>query len=1103
MTRSTKVIFLIVQFLFLAEALRSQKEELIYSRTLSVIDDSAFLVTIEFSADSAGDIIRILEVLPDKCEISVRNADVAATRISEQTIKFLWYSNSATARKVEYEVRYSGKDILNGAIAGEMLLLRDEKKVQRANLSAVISTLLGAKSNFEKDELAKVEKPSSGRFEISGRVYDATTNEPLIGVVVGDIASGNGTTTDMDGNFTFMVAQLPSNIRISFVGYVSKELVINSEIQRIDVGLSSDEGLLQDVNIVSDRILERQKMNPLTVESMDAIAIKEVPTGNFYEGLAALKGVDIASASLGFRIINTRGFNSTSPVRVLQLIDGVDNQSPGLNFSLGNFLGAPDLDVKAVEIVQGASSAYYGPGAFNGVISMETKNPFLTPGLTANLKVGERSMVQPSVRWADAFRNKNGHLWFAYKLNLLYLTAEDWEAANYTPIYGTSDGVGNAGRFDAVNIYGDEYFPAFDYSTASPSSQQYRGLGTFYRTGYREEDLVDYDTENLKVSGAVHFRLKPELDYESPELIMQSNFGQGTTVYQGDNRFSLRNILFYQNRIELRKSNKYFLRAYATHENAGDSYDPYFTAKRLQEDARSNEDWASVYRKYWQQRVIPRMNALGYPELQINPAWPGPLQDPYYLQFYLPYSNTSWMNTYRDSLSQWHQWIENLTNNGNAGIPMDTLGYFAPGTDQFNRAFNRITSGKNNESERGTKFYDRSALYQVQGEYQWAFAKLDELRAGFSARLYTPDSDGTIFIDTLTETITGNEEDGFDTTYSKNKFTNHQYGFYVGLEKKVKDKWIFSATLRADKNQNFNAVFSPAASLVYTPQPNHIFRFSFTSAVRNPTLTDQYLNLNVGPAILRGNLTGADSLITVESFGEWRDTQKASSLSYFNVDPIRPEEAQSFEIGYRATLANRLFLDASAFTTFYKHFIGYRIGIDAPFDDTGQIENLSQIRVYRYAANSANDVVSQGANIGVNYYYWKQHAFSFNYSFNKLAKKIEDDPIIPAFNTPLHKFNVGLNGRELWPNNAGNTWGYALNYKWVDSYFWEGSPQFTGPVPGFTLLDAQVNYSLKKLGINFKVGCSNLLNNLHIEAYGGPLIGRMAFLAIQYEWEKN
>ena len=75
------------------------------------------------------------------------------------------------------------------------------------------------------------------------------------------------------------------------------------------------------------------------------ISIKETPSYSFYEGLGSLKGVDLTSASLAFKVINTRGFNSTSPVRSLQIIDGVDNQAPGLNFSLGNFLGASELEL--------------------------------------------------------------------------------------------------------------------------------------------------------------------------------------------------------------------------------------------------------------------------------------------------------------------------------------------------------------------------------------------------------------------------------------------------------------------------------------------------------------------------------------------------------------------------------------------------------------------------------------------------------------------------------------------------------------------------------------------------------------------------------------
>ena len=89
-----------------------------------------------------------------------------------------------------------------------------------------------------------------------------------------------------------------------------------------------------------------------------------------------IRSLSLIDFNEAFKVINSRGFNSTSPVRSLQLIDGVDNQAPGLNFALGNFLGASDLDVMKVEIIQGASSAYYGPGAFNGVINITTKDPF-------------------------------------------------------------------------------------------------------------------------------------------------------------------------------------------------------------------------------------------------------------------------------------------------------------------------------------------------------------------------------------------------------------------------------------------------------------------------------------------------------------------------------------------------------------------------------------------------------------------------------------------------------------------------------------------------------------------------------------------------------
>ena len=87
------------------------------------------------------------------------------------------------------------------------------------------------------------------------------------------------------------------------------------------------------------------------------------------------------------------------------------------------------------------------------------------------------------------------------------------------------------GGYDAVNRYGDEDQSGGNDFSQPFSQRNYPGLGIFYRTGYEEKDLVDYDTRNLKLSGAFHYMLTPKI-----ELIAASNFGTGTTVYQGENR---------------------------------------------------------------------------------------------------------------------------------------------------------------------------------------------------------------------------------------------------------------------------------------------------------------------------------------------------------------------------------------------------------------------------------------------------------------------------------------------------------------------------------------------------------------------------------------
>lgn len=908
------------------------------------------------------------------------------------------------------------------------------------------------------------------QISIKGEVVDSGNGDPLIGanVIVKDDVS-KGTVTDFDGSFELKVNKLPVTLNVSYIGYSSLDYEVSESGQKIKIKLGEDAVTIDlGVEIKGQRISDKQKAAPLTVESLDAIAIKQTASTDFYNGLGSLKGVDLTTASLGFTVINTRGFNSTSPVRSLQIIDGIDNQSPGLNFSLGNFLGASELDIQKVDLVVGASSAFYGPNAFNGVISMETKNPFFNKGLSASVKVGERSLVESAFRFADVIKNKSGQPLIGFKLNFSFLKANDWVADNYDPITDASgndifSAINNPGGFNAVNIYGDEYNIVNNGTDFNSST----GLNVYHRKGYNEEDLVDYNTKNIKAGVAFHIRTNPSKDFESPELIIGSNFGYGTTVYQGDNRFSLRGIQFYQHKIEYRKKDKFFIRAYATHEDAGESYDPYFTAQKLIEASGSNDSWERAYKDWWiQNKVFDKLKTMGMSQDNLQ----------------------QWQRDNKTILDDFHRQAQDFASSQNRTY--NITDFYQPGTPRFDSLFNDIVSRKNNSIENGTKFFDKSALFHVHGEYKFSTKFFKELTVGANGRIYRPNTAGTIFDDEI------------------NKITNSEFGIYAGGSKQF-GNFTISAASRMDKNKNFDFLFSPAGSVVWKTSENNYVRASFSSAIRNPTLSDQYLDLEVGPARLLGNLTGYDSLITLKSF---LDNRKNPLLPYneISIDPIRPEKVKTFELGYRTTLFEKLFLDASYYYNIYEDFIGYQIGLKIPLVyqeiipgfPPVPIRQFTNIKVVRVAANSKEIVNSQGFALGANYYFGRYYSVNGNYSYNNLVTDSKDD-IVPAFNTPKNKYNVGLSGRDIPLGDGKNTLGFNLNYKWIEGFIFEGSPQFSGAIPTYDLVDAQMNCTLPKQHLTLKLGASNLLNNKQFQTYGGPRIGRMAYLTLTYDFKSK
>jgi len=912
----------------------------------------------------------------------------------------------------------------------------------------------------------------SAQVTLRGKIVDGTTGEDLIGASVLAKGTTTGTVTDFNGYWELTVSGLPTILQFSYIGFSPTEVEVTSKDQDLTIRLGDDAITTETVEVVGQRISDKQRQSALTVESLDAIAIQQTPASNFYDGLGSLKDVDLTAASLGFKIVNTRGFNSTNPVRSLQIIDGVDNQSPGLNFSLGNFLGASELDINRVNLVVGASSAFYGPNAFNGVISMETKDPFLQQGFSAQLKVAERNLFEGGIRWADAIANKDGQDWFAYKVNLSGFRADDWVADNFDPVFDTEFGRENPGGYNAVNIYGDEGDPAFDFR----GIRDLPGLGQIYREGYKEEDLVDYNSENLKAGLALHLRLNPAKALESTELLVTSNYSTGTTVYQGDNRFSLRDIQFFQHRVELRNRDDFFVRAYVTHEDAGNSYDPYFTAIQLQDRFKSDGDWAADYTTFWQSTIAPRFTAIdGYPN--CFPRNCGiRQQDSLRNVFFDQPDIKDLLVEYNDEARRFAQMPRGL----------NTQDYFRPGTAEFDEAVEDITSRIATDEEGGTRFFDRSALYHLHGEKKFdnvwepnEDSRL-ELTVGANGRLYTPNSKGSILLDTAGRNI--------DT---------YEVGAYGGGTLHLNDRYKISSSLRVDKNQNFDLLVSPAASFVYTPSQTTTARVSFSSAIRNPTLADQYLNYNVGRATLIGNLDGIMGLNTVESVRRFADSGNPADLVFFDVAPIRPEKVRTLEAGYRTTLFEKFYVDATYYYSFYDDFIGFNIGVD--LERFGAL--ITQADAFRIAANARDRVTTQGFSIGGNYYFANYFSLNGNYSWNKL-NTASDDPIIPAFNTPEHKYNIGVSGRNVPIGFFGSNlrdFGFSVNWKWIDGFIFEGSPQFTGFVDSYGMLDAQMNVTVQSIKTTFKLGASNLLDNKVFQVYGGPRIGRLAYLSATFQ----
>lgn len=835
----------------------------------------------------------------------------------------------------------------------------------------------------------------------------------------------------------------PFTIVISYIGYKTIEQQITASVSNLEIKMESQSILGQEVVVAASRTPERILESPVSIERVGLAAIRETAAPTFYDALVNLKGVEMSAQSLTFKSINTRGFNANGNTRFNQYIDGMDNQAPGLNFAVGNIIGISELDLDNVELLPGASSALYGAGGINGTMLMNSKDPYTTQGISLSLKNGINHVNDPQqgaapfrefgLRYAKAW-NK-----FAFKTTFSYLEADDWQAANYTNFDRNARLVKSGIResdpnYDGVNVYGDEVSQNMRNVANSVQSATNAGvaaatngaipnivglmnaglpvnatqtqiaafLGNFpaqlrptiqnlipfniglragiipdqaiSRTGYNEKDLVDYDTRSLKTSTSLHYKFSDNL-----QAIFQANWGTGTSVYTGSDRYSLRNFSIGQYKLEL-KGKDFMLRGYTTQERSGDSYISSILGSYINETSKTSQNWF-----------------------------------PQYIGNYVGARSAG------NSDSQAHAFARSVAD----------AGRFLPGSAEFNAAKDKIMN-TTISSGLGAKFDDKTNLFHYEGMYNFTNALNNalELQLGASFRRFDLNSGGTIF-DDLNREINIDEVGAFvqagkkiadifkltvSGRYDKNqnfagRFTPRITGVLtVAPNNNIRLSYQTGYRNPTTQNQYIDLSVGGGSTRLIGGLPESLTKYNLY--VNKPFTDVSYRNF------LASASAGSPNPALLKTYT-------------FDSKGVRPESVKAYELGYKGLLGSNVLIDAYGYINTYSDFI---TSVEV-FQQNG-----TSFTKFGVPVNAEGNVRTYGTALGIDYLLGKYN-LSGNISYNNIgdipANYIND------FNTPKVRYNLGISNRNIFKNVGMNvTYRWQDTFYWTSSFASGDVPAF-------------------------------------------------------------
>jgi outer membrane receptor protein involved in Fe transport len=816
---------------------------------------------------------------------------------------------------------------------------------------------------------------------------------------------------------------------------------------------------LQEVVITASRVSESILVSPVSVQKVNRSSIALSPALSFFDALENAQGIHMITPSLGFKVLNARGFSNTTNVRFAQLVDGMDMQSPHIGGAIGNSLGPTDLDIDNIEILPGTASALYGMNTVNGLANFFTRNPFNSEGLSIQQKTAvnhlndrhskARPFSETTLRFAKIISPK-----WAFKVNGAYTKGYDWIASDQTELNANANsstqlfGADNPAS-DPVNSYGNE---SSDRKTITLGGKKY----VVSRTGYQEMDVVDYNLQNVKADAGIYYKVASDA-----MLIYTYHFSQLDNVYQRANRFRLQNYILQQQAIQY-QSRSIQAKLYMNSENTGKSYNLRSMAETLDRSYKPDNAWYADFTSGFNQSVTGGATVAHALKVARTAA---------------------------------------------------DAGRYQPGTPAFDQQLRKLQDINNWDI--GAALRVKASLLHAEVQVSLTESYLQSLKTkydidiliGADHRTYIIVPDGNYFVNPVVG------EEGKNIRYGKT-------GGYISVGKGLfQSKLKLSAIVRADKNDYFSTTLNPRLSAVYSPVNDHNFRVSFQSGYRFPSIFEAYSNVNSGgvkrvgglPVMSSGifeNAWLATSITTFQNAVLADINQKGLSqtaaieknkglLKKSPYTYMKPEHARTWEAGYKGLFFSKtLYANADVYLSRFSNFIA-QANMNVPNSKDAatipaDLYDKAKQSPYRMYTNSQSVIYNYGFSAGLNYHWQKNLVITANTTFAKLKNAEKQDGLEDGFNTPKWIYNVSVSKKNLIKNTDA-----TIAYKWQSGYY---SQTFlvTGQVPSYGSLDAQVTYHLPAVKSIIKLGASNLLNHYYNSFLGGPSVGGMYYITVGY-----